>query len=240
MTAVEEAWRDEWGRLLALLVAPLPPPRPRRGRSRRRVRGRRTHLAGRRHAGQPGRLAAHRRPQPDPGPPPRRGGARPQAADPGRRGRADRGGPARDGRRQRAGQPRGSAYDERLRLVLLCAHPSLAPEAAAALTLRLVMGIATEDIARLFLVPTADDGGAAHPGPQAAGAGELRPADRVRPRGPAGAGGRRRLPRVHGRLRARIRRGRAASRAGRPRRSAWPGCCARWRPRTSSSTPCWP
>ena len=45
-------------------------------------------------------------------------------------------------------------YDERLRLVLLCAHPALAPESAAALTLRLVMGVATEDIARLFLVPT--------------------------------------------------------------------------------------
>lgn len=44
--------------------------------------------------------------------------------------------------------------DERLRLVLLCAHPSLAPEAAAALTLRLVLGVPTEDVARLFLVPT--------------------------------------------------------------------------------------
>jgi RNA polymerase sigma factor (sigma-70 family) len=44
--------------------------------------------------------------------------------------------------------------DERLRLVLLCAHPSLAPEAAAALTLRLVLGVSTEDIARLFLVST--------------------------------------------------------------------------------------
>jgi RNA polymerase sigma-70 factor (ECF subfamily) len=43
--------------------------------------------------------------------------------------------------------------DERLRLVLLCAHPSLAPEAAAALTLRLVLGVPTEDVARLFLVP---------------------------------------------------------------------------------------
>lgn len=42
--------------------------------------------------------------------------------------------------------------DERLRLVLLCAHPALAPEAAAALTLRLVMGVSTEDVARLFLV----------------------------------------------------------------------------------------
>lgn len=45
-------------------------------------------------------------------------------------------------------------HDERLRLVLLCAHPDLPAEAAAALTLRLVMGVATSDIARLFLVPT--------------------------------------------------------------------------------------
>ena len=44
--------------------------------------------------------------------------------------------------------------DERLRLVLLCAHPALAPESASALTLRLVLGISTADIARLFLVST--------------------------------------------------------------------------------------
>jgi RNA polymerase sigma-70 factor (ECF subfamily) len=45
-------------------------------------------------------------------------------------------------------------HDERLRLVLLCAHPALARESAAALTLRLVLGISTADIARLFLVST--------------------------------------------------------------------------------------
>ena len=50
-----------------------------------------------------------------------------------------------------AGEP---VRDERLRLVLLCAHPSLSPESAAALTLRLVLGVPTEDVARLFLVPT--------------------------------------------------------------------------------------
>jgi len=44
--------------------------------------------------------------------------------------------------------------DERLRLVLLCAHPSLRAEAAAALTLRMVLGVSTEDLARLFLVRT--------------------------------------------------------------------------------------
>jgi RNA polymerase sigma factor (sigma-70 family) len=45
-------------------------------------------------------------------------------------------------------------HDERLRLVLLCAHPSLPPASAAALTLRLVLGVPTEDVARLFLVST--------------------------------------------------------------------------------------
>lgn len=44
--------------------------------------------------------------------------------------------------------------DERLRLVLLCAHPSLPRAGAAALTLRLVLGVSTDDIARLFLVST--------------------------------------------------------------------------------------
>jgi predicted RNA polymerase sigma factor len=48
----------------------------------------------------------------------------------------------------------GVVADERLRLVLLCAHPSLPPEAAAALTLRLVLGVPTDDLARLFLVRT--------------------------------------------------------------------------------------
>jgi len=42
--------------------------------------------------------------------------------------------------------------DERLRLIFLCCHPALAPEAQMALTLRLVCGMATNDIARLFLV----------------------------------------------------------------------------------------
>ena len=44
-------------------------------------------------------------------------------------------------------------YDERLRLVFLCAHPALALEARIALTLRLVCGLTTPQIARAFLVP---------------------------------------------------------------------------------------
>lgn len=43
--------------------------------------------------------------------------------------------------------------DDLLRLVLMCAHPALPPEGASALSLRLVMGLSTSDIARLFLVP---------------------------------------------------------------------------------------
>lgn len=51
--------------------------------------------------------------------------------------------------------PGDELVDERLRLVLLCAHPRLSREAAAALTLRLVLGLPTDDIARLFLQSTA-------------------------------------------------------------------------------------
>jgi RNA polymerase sigma factor (sigma-70 family) len=49
----------------------------------------------------------------------------------------------------------GHVRDERLRLIFLCAHPSLARESAAALSLRLVLGLSTADIARLFLVSEA-------------------------------------------------------------------------------------
>lgn len=49
--------------------------------------------------------------------------------------------------------PGGLVEDDTLRLVLMCAHPALNPEAAAALSLRLVLGVSTHDIARLFLVP---------------------------------------------------------------------------------------
>jgi predicted RNA polymerase sigma factor len=51
--------------------------------------------------------------------------------------------------------PGGLVEDDRLRLVLMCTHPALAPEAASALALRLVLGVSTHDIARLFLVPEA-------------------------------------------------------------------------------------
>ena len=49
-----------------------------------------------------------------------------------------------------------SIEDDRLRLVFTCCHPSLAPDAQVALTLREVCGLTTEEIARAFLsAPTA-------------------------------------------------------------------------------------
>jgi len=49
----------------------------------------------------------------------------------------------------------GSLEDDRLRLIFTCCHPSLAPEAQVALTLREVCGLTTEEIARSFLVTPA-------------------------------------------------------------------------------------
>jgi RNA polymerase sigma-70 factor, ECF subfamily len=43
--------------------------------------------------------------------------------------------------------------DDRLRLMFTCCHPALAREAQVALTLRLVCGLATAEIAQAFLVP---------------------------------------------------------------------------------------
>ncbi len=48
----------------------------------------------------------------------------------------------------------GVIPDERLRLVFTCCHPALAMEARTALTLRLVCGLTTDEIAHAFLVST--------------------------------------------------------------------------------------
>ena len=45
-----------------------------------------------------------------------------------------------------------SVPDDRLRLIFTCCHPALAPGAQVALTLRLIAGIQTPEIARAFLV----------------------------------------------------------------------------------------
>ncbi len=45
--------------------------------------------------------------------------------------------------------------DDQLRLIFTCCHPALAPEAQLALTLRLIGGLTTAEIARAFFVPEA-------------------------------------------------------------------------------------
>ena len=47
----------------------------------------------------------------------------------------------------------GPVRDERLRLIFTCCHPALAMEARVALTLRLLGGLTTAEIAHAFLVP---------------------------------------------------------------------------------------
>ncbi|GHC81106.1 RNA polymerase sigma factor [Nocardiopsis terrae] len=49
----------------------------------------------------------------------------------------------------------GRAVDDTLQLYFLCAHPSLTPASAVALTLRAVGGLNTRQIARAYLVPEA-------------------------------------------------------------------------------------
>jgi RNA polymerase sigma factor (sigma-70 family) len=61
--------------------------------------------------------------------------------------------------RANEGDPARAAEDEvgddLLRLVFLCCHPALPPEARTALTLRLVAGLTTAEIARAYLLPEA-------------------------------------------------------------------------------------
>ena len=47
----------------------------------------------------------------------------------------------------------GPVADDQLRLIFTCCHPALAPEVQVALTLRLIAGLQTPEIAKAFLVP---------------------------------------------------------------------------------------
>jgi RNA polymerase sigma-70 factor (ECF subfamily) len=47
----------------------------------------------------------------------------------------------------------GPVQDDRLRLIFTCCHPALSLEAQVALTLRLLGGLSTDEVARSFLVP---------------------------------------------------------------------------------------
>ncbi len=57
--------------------------------------------------------------------------------------------------RDEPSQEVGPVPDDRLRLIFTCCHPALAPTAQVGLTLRLLGGLETAEIARAFLVPEA-------------------------------------------------------------------------------------
>ena len=142
------------------------------------------------------------------------------------------------GDRRRATRGRGSdamadpgdlVEDDLLRLVLMCTHPALATESACALALRLVLGVSTHDIARLFLVtePTmAARLTRAKKKVVTAGIPFAVPARR-RPARAAGDGRADRLPRVHSGLRARQRARTCCGPSWPGRRSGWSGSCSR-------------
>jgi RNA polymerase sigma-70 factor (ECF subfamily) len=54
-----------------------------------------------------------------------------------------------------AEEDEGAMRDNQLRLIFTCCHPALAPAARVALTLRLIGGLTTREIASAFLVPEA-------------------------------------------------------------------------------------
>ena len=118
--------------------------------------------------------------------------------------------------------------DDVLRLVLMCAHPALAPEAASALSLRLVLGVPTADIARLFLVPEPTMAARITRAKKrivGAGIPFAVPDAGVAARAPRGRGADR-LPHLHRRLLPRHRPRPAARRASPARRSGWCASCS--------------
>ncbi|HXP18221.1 MAG TPA: sigma-70 family RNA polymerase sigma factor, partial [Streptosporangiaceae bacterium] len=60
--------------------------------------------------------------------------------------------PAADDRQEPEPDP-GLIADDRLRLIVMCCHPLLTADAQVALTLRMVAGLTTEEIARAFHLP---------------------------------------------------------------------------------------
>ena len=118
--------------------------------------------------------------------------------------------------------------DDRLRLIFTCCHPALAREAQVALTLRLVCGLTTAEIAQAFLVPEPTMAA------RVTRAKKKISAARIPYRVPGGGGAagpaRRRAHRGAPALHHRAHRAGRATWSGRTwstARSTWPGCCAR-------------
>ena len=91
----------------------------------------------------------------------------------------------------------GDLADDLLGLIFTACHPILSPDARSALTLKLVCGLSTEDVARAFLAPGGDDRPAHRPGQAHPRCGE-RAVRAARARGAPGPAGRRTRGRLPG------------------------------------------
>ena len=214
----------------------VPPRRPRRGRDGRRRRGGRPTVA----AGRRARTTRRRGCSPPPGAACSTGCGPRRPRDAARPTSPRETGHRQDGARTMA-DPGGLVEDDLLRLVLMCAHPALAPEAASALTLRLVLGVPTADVARLFLVPEATMAARiTRAKKKIVGAG-----DPVRrPRTPAccrsGSTPSPRSPTSRSRPATRPAPAPTCCAPRRPaRRSGWCGSCSACDPTSRCSSPCW-
>ena len=132
--------------------------------------------------------------------------------------------------------------DDRLRLICTCCHPALAPEAQVALTLRLLCGLSTAEVARAFLVSEPTMAARITRAKKKIAAARI--PYRVPPARAAGPHHRRRsrsctcCSRPGTRRRPARRWCAATSSSG---RSTWPACCARCcrtRPTSRACSPC--
>ena len=128
--------------------------------------------------------------------------------------------------------------DDLLRLMFISCHPVLSTEARVALTLRLLGGLTTDEIARAFLDAGADRGAAHRAGQAHAGRSEgaVRAAAAQRARSAVGVGARGHLPRVQRRLLGDGRRRLDAARRSARTRCVWVACWLSWRPRSLRCT----
>ena len=132
--------------------------------------------------------------------------------------------------------------DDVLRLMFTACHPVLSVDARVALTLKMVAGLSTEEIARAFLVQTTTMAARITRAKKALTRCQraVRGSGRRRAGGPAELRARGRLPRVQRGLYGDRRRcsGRARTCAG--RRCASAACSPRWRPTSPRRMPSWP
>ena len=132
--------------------------------------------------------------------------------------------------------------DDRLRLVFTCCHPALAEEARVALTLRMVCGLSTADVASAFLVTEATMAARITRAKKKIAAARI-PYRIPEPRGPAGTarlGAVGRPPRLHDRAHGARPAPRCSGAASPSGRSSSPCCCSgccRASPRSRGCSP---